>query len=54
VYIEQGGGQAAPAPQQTQANYWYYCAESQAYYPYVKECPGGWQQVEPQPPAPQQ
>ena len=51
VYIEQGGGQAAPAPQ-GQSNYWYYCAGSQAYYPYIKECPGGWQPVAPQPPAP--
>lgn len=29
--------------------YWYYCNEAQAYYPYVKQCPGGWQQVAPQP-----
>lgn len=46
VYIEQGSG---PAPQ---TNYWYYCNASRAYYPYVKECPGGWQQVVPQPPQP--
>jgi hypothetical protein len=39
-----------PAPTQ----YWYYCQASQTYYPYVKECPGGWMQVVPQttPPAP--
>ncbi len=49
VYIEQGGGQTYP---QGQSNYWYYCADSKAYYPYVKECPGGWQPVAPQPPAP--
>lgn len=49
VYIEQGAGsQAAPAPQ-SQA-YWYYCADSKAYYPYVKECPAGWMRVIPQPP----
>lgn len=42
VYIEQ----QAPQPA---ANYWYYCAGSRAYYPYVKECPGGWQRVAPQP-----
>lgn len=48
VYIERGGDyQAAPAPQ-SQGN-WYYCAESKAYYPYVKECPGGWQSVSPRP-----
>ncbi len=38
VYVQQG-----PQPQ-----YWYYCESSQAYYPYVKECPGGWLQVVPQ------
>lgn len=36
------------APQQPGA-FWYYCADSQAYYPYVKQCPAGWQQVTPQP-----
>ena len=39
--------QETPAQQ-----YWYYCQNSQAYYPYVRECPGGWQQVAPQPPPP--
>ena len=48
VYIEQGEAQPAPAPR-PQA-YWYYCAEAKGYYPYVKECPGGWQRVAPQPP----
>jgi hypothetical protein len=37
--------QAAPQP----GNMWYYCNESRAYYPYVKSCPAGWQQVTPQP-----
>jgi hypothetical protein len=45
TYIEQGSPQAAPAQQ----SYWYYCAESKTYYPYVKECPAGWQRVAPQP-----
>jgi hypothetical protein len=44
VYIEQG--EAASATQQ----YWYYCGSSKGYYPYVKECPDGWQRVLPQPP----
>lgn len=47
TYIEQGNAQAAP--EQSQA-YWYYCADANAYYPYVKQCPGGWQRVVPQPP----
>jgi hypothetical protein len=47
TYIEQGVAQPAPAPQSQGS--WYYCAESRTYYPYVKECPGGWQRVTPQP-----
>ena len=48
VYVEQ---QPAPAAQASApAGYWYYCAGSHAYYPYVKECPAGWQRVAPQPP----
>jgi hypothetical protein len=39
VYIEQ----YPSAPQ----SYWYYCAPARAYYPYVGECPGGWQRVVP-------
>ena len=46
VYVEQGAAQAAPA----QAD-WYYCAASRSYYPYVSECPAGWQRVPAQPPA---
>jgi len=45
TYIEQGSAQPAPS----QSSYWYYCAESKTYYPYIKECPGGWQRVTPQP-----
>ena len=40
AYIEQ-----SPTPA-----YWYFCPELNAYYPYVQECPGGWQPVLPQPP----
>ena len=32
------------------AGSWYYCKESNGYYPYVKQCPGGWQRVPAQPP----
>lgn len=45
VYVER---QDAAAEAQ---NYWYYCAGSKTYYPYVKECPAGWQRV-PATPAP--
>ena len=48
VYIEQNNGQLA---NNQQSNYWwYYCQNPQGYYPYVKECPAGWQLVTPQPP----
>lgn len=30
--------------------YWYYCPAAAAYYPYVQDCPGGWQLVLPTPP----
>lgn len=51
VYIEQprqsaGAGQIQP---QENSPYWYFCAERNAYYPYVKTCAGGWQQVTPTP-----
>jgi hypothetical protein len=55
VYIEQGSVQ--PAPQQSPATpenyYWYHCDKPDGYYPYIKECLGGWQKVIPTPP-PQQ
>src|SRR4051812_233200 len=34
---------AAPAP--AAQNSWYYCAATRGYYPYVQECPSGWQRV---------
>ncbi|MDB5991900.1 MAG: hypothetical protein JWQ10_3303 [Herbaspirillum sp.] len=42
--------QPAPPPvyvEQTNDDYWYYCAQPKAYYPYVKECPQGWMKVVP-------
>jgi hypothetical protein len=45
-YIERDDS-VAPAPHAS--DYWYYCADRHGYYPYVKECPGGWQTVAPQP-----
>lgn len=44
VYIEQ-----YEAPAETAQQYWYYCRSAKGYYPYVKECPEGWQRVLPQP-----
>ena len=39
----------APPPQ-PQPQYWYYCRNPAGYYPYVPECPGGWQAVPATPP----
>ena len=50
VYIEQQQVPVAPAPSAgSPSNFWYYCAAAKSYYPYVKDCPGGWQKVSPQP-----
>jgi hypothetical protein len=43
VYIERGNAAPSAAPQ----DHWYYCPDARAYYPYVKECPGGWQRMVP-------
>ena len=52
VYVEQGQAEPGSAgPSSPAQAYWYYCTESQAYYPYVKECAGQWQRVPPQPPS---
>ena len=51
VYVEQSQpGPAASAPPASQS-YWYFCRESNGYYPYVNQCAGPWQRVSPQPPA---
>ena len=50
-YVEQGYSQAAPPQVQPQPQGdWYFCADSNAYYPYVRECPEGWQRVPSTPP----
>lgn len=45
-YIEKGPERASPE------SYWYYCPEEKTYYPYIEQCPGGWQAVVPGPSAP--
>lgn len=42
-YYSYAPAYAAPAA----PGYWYYCPAYQAYYPYVQDCPGGWQPVAP-------
>ena len=45
--------QYSPQPQpqsqaQPESQNWYFCQESQAYYPNVQSCAGGWQRQAPQ------
>ena len=49
VYIERYQSK----PSSTPSGVWYYCSDSKTYYPYVKECPGGWQTVPAEPPSEQ-
>jgi hypothetical protein len=52
VYVEQGQpGPTASAPPAQNQSYWYFCRESNGYYPYVNQCAGPWQRVSPQPPS---
>lgn len=57
VYVERDQQPApstppAPSTQPPQSSQsWFYCPSARAYYPYVKECPEGWQRVAPQPPS---
>ena len=46
VYIEQ---RTVAKVQPLESNKWDYCANPEGYYPHVKECPAGWQRLEPQP-----
>ncbi len=47
VYEYEPQTPSAPA----QPYYWYFCPDANAYYPYVKQCPGGWKKVVPTPPS---
>jgi hypothetical protein len=49
VYIEQQQV-VVPPPAAAPTSSWYFCPATNAYYPYVKECRGGWQKVPSLPP----
>ena len=58
-YYYGGYGQPPVPPQgvtppsqsgQQQPSYWYFCQNPEGYYPYVKNCPGGWMAVVPSKP----
>lgn len=46
--------QDVQAPSPEEEDYWYYCREPEGYYPYIKNCPGGWMKVVPPPEAPEE
>ena len=55
VYVEQQPGDAAPAPApvpqaQAQQQFWYFCQDTQTYYPHVQNCATPWQRVIPHAP----
>lgn len=39
----------APSVEPNTQQWWYWCASSRSYYPYVNSCAEGWQRVAPQP-----
>ena len=45
--IEEQPPYVQQAPEAEQPHYWYFCQDPQGYYPYVKNCPKGWQRVVP-------
>jgi hypothetical protein len=49
TYIEQPAASTPAATTAAPDRWWYYCDSSRGYYPYVKECPAGWQRVAPAP-----
>jgi hypothetical protein len=51
VYIEQHAG-APQAAAEPESAYWFYCRDSQAYYPHVQQCASAWERVIPHSPIP--
>lgn len=45
VYIER------PSAEPPASAFWYYCAPTRSYYPYVSDCAEAWQRVPPVPPS---
>lgn len=45
VYVEKD----ADGLERDADQYWYYCPDSETYYPYVKQCASPWHRVAPQP-----
>lgn len=49
VYVEQD----ADGAERDADQYWYYCPDTETYYPYVKSCASPWHRVVPHSPPPQ-
>jgi hypothetical protein len=49
VYIERAPEEGVEGSAPPAQGWWYWCSDPQGYYPSVRECPGGWQQVAPLP-----
>ncbi len=54
VIVQQAAPTDAPPDGAPAPAFWYYCASAQNYYPYVTQCPVGWEQVAATPAAPVQ
>lgn len=50
VYVERSDGPAPAESQPAPGAYWYFCRDSNTYYPYVRDCASEWERVLPQPP----
>ncbi|TCS32606.1 hypothetical protein EDC30_12130 [Paucimonas lemoignei] len=48
TYIERSQPEESLAPPSA-GDWYYYCRKPEGYYPYVRQCPGGWQRVPAQP-----
>ncbi len=45
LVIERGPQEVVQQPTSPATTYWYYCADANAYYPYIQQCAGGWRTV---------
>ncbi len=52
VYVERNDlSVAPPAPAPEASGFWFFCADSNTYYPYVTQCATPWERVSPTPPS---
>jgi hypothetical protein len=47
VYVERSPVDDSAAPAESSAAYWYFCRDTQTYYPYVQQCASPWERVVP-------